>query len=102
MINPPDKAFLEKQISIYITQKLQLKINGRPVELHYIGHEVQKESVWIYFEINKIPEIKKLDVNCNLLFDYEKNQTNIFHVKSKGVEKSYKLDFPANTTSFNF
>lgn len=102
MVHPPDKAFLEKQISNYISQKLQLKINGRPVVLQYIGHELQKESVWSYFEIAGVPEVKKLEVNCSILFDYEKSQANIFHVKSKGVEKSYKLDFPANNASFDF
>jgi len=100
--NPPDKAFLEKQISNYITQKIKLKINGQAVSLHYLGHEIQRESTWSYFEIAKIPEVKKIEVDCSLLFDYEKSQTNILHVKSKGVEKSYKLDCPANTAVFDF
>jgi len=100
--NPPDKGFLEKQISNYITQKIKLKINGQTVSLHYLGHEIQRESTWSYFEIAKIPEVKKIEVDCSLLFDYEKSQTNILHVKSKGVEKSYKLDYPAGTAVFDF
>lgn len=102
MVNPTDKAFLEKQISEYLSQKLKLSINGQPATMKYIGHELQKESVWSYFEITKVRELKKLEVNCSLLFDYEKSQTNIFHVKSKGIEKSYKLDYPATATSFDF
>jgi hypothetical protein len=102
MVHPTDKALLDKQINAYLVQKLKLRINGQPVAMQYIGHELQKESVWTYLEIPKIAEVKKLEVNCGLLFDYEKNQTNIFHVKSKGVEKSYKLDYPANTVSFDF
>ena len=102
IINPTDKVFLEKQISIYVSQKLKLRINGQPVILQYIGHEIQQESVWCYFEIAKIPEVKKLEVDCSLLYDFEKKQTNILHVKSKGMDKSYKLDYPANTAVFDF
>lgn len=100
--NPKDKVLLDKQISSYISQKIQLKINGKPATLNYIGHEIQMESVWIYAEIPKITQLKKLDINCNLLYDYKDLQSNIFHVKSNGIEKSYKLDYPKTTTSFEF
>lgn len=102
IINPTDKALLEKQISQYITQKLKLKINGQTVTLNYIGHEIQKESIWSYFEVTKIAEIKKAEVDCTLLYDLEKSQSNIIHIKSKGIDKSYKLDFPKNVTVFDF
>lgn len=101
--NPPDKAFMDKQINTYISQRLKLKINGQPVTFNYIGYEIQKESAWCYFEITKVPEVKKLEVvDCSLLYDFEKSQTNILHVKSKGIEKSYKLDYPKNSTTFDF
>lgn len=98
--NPPDNAFLEKQISNYISQKLKLKINGQPVSLNYIGHEIQKESVWSYFEISKIKEVKKLEIDCTLLYDFEKLQSNIFHIKSGTTDKSYKLDYPKSNMVF--
>ncbi len=102
IINPADKVFLEKQISNYIMQKIKLKINGRAYILNYVGYEIQKESIWTYFEITKVPEAKKIEVDCSLLYDFEKNQTNLFHVKSNGVEKSFKLDYPASAAVFNF
>ena len=102
IINPTDKALLEKQINQYISQKLKLKINGQSITLNYIGHEIQKESVWSYFEVTKIAEIKKVDIDCTILYDFEKSQSNIIHIKSKGVDKSYKLDFPKNVTVFDF
>ena len=102
MINPADKAMLDKQVKNYISQKLKLKINGQPALLQYIGHEIQQESVWSYFEINRVPELRKLEVDCSLLYDFEQKQTNILHVKSKGMDKSYKLDYPKNNTVFEF
>ncbi len=102
LANPKDNALLDKQISNYLHQKLQLKVNGQPVNINYIGHEIQMESVWIFADIPKITQLKKLEINCNLLYDYKDLQSNIFHVKSQGNEKSFKLDFPKTTTSFDF
>jgi hypothetical protein len=100
--NPKDNAFLDKQINQYLSKNLVLKINGQPVVFHYIGHEIQKESVWSFMEIPKITDVKKLEINCTILYDFESGQSNIFHVKSKGIEKSYKLDNPKSGTVFDF
>ncbi|MCX6205039.1 MAG: hypothetical protein NTZ19_02155 [Bacteroidetes bacterium] len=99
---PKDKALLDKQISNYINQKIQLKINGQPVTVNYVGYEIQNESVWVYAEVPKITTLKKLEVNCNLLYDFKDLQSNIIHVKANGAEKSYKLDYPKTNTSFDF
>ena len=102
MVHPANKAVLDKQINDYIKQKLQLKMNGQTVTMQYVGYEIQLESVWIYFEVPKIKQLKKLDVNCTILYDFQNIQSNIFHVKANGTEKSYKLDYPKNTTVFDF
>lgn len=102
LTHPADKVFVDKQIVAYISQKLKLKINNQPVVLHYLGYEIQRESVWSYFEVQKVAPFKKVEVNCSLLYDFESSQTNIFHIKSNGVEKSYKLDNPDVSTSFSF
>ena len=102
MLNPPDKNLLDKQIASYLTQKIRLSIDGKPVTMHYLGHEIQKESVWSYLEIPNIKSMKQLGINCTLLYDFEKMQSNIFHVKNMGEDKSYKLDYPEDHTTFNF
>lgn len=102
MLSPADPVFLDSQISSYINQKLRLKVNGQPVALKYLGHELQKESVWIYLEVPKVAEISSLELDCKLLYDFAEGQTNLVNVKSKGLSKSYKLDYPKNVASFNF
>ncbi|MES2332255.1 MAG: DUF6702 family protein [Bacteroidota bacterium] len=102
IIKPADNAFLDKQISSYLAEKIKLKVNGQPVTFHYLGHEVQKESVWSYMEVEKVSDVKKLEVDCSLLYDFEKAQSNIIHVKNKETEKSYKLDFPKSSAVFDF
>ncbi|HPH38395.1 MAG TPA: hypothetical protein PL108_12065 [Sediminibacterium sp.] len=102
IIKPTNKAMIDQKISQYIGQKLLLKINGKAVKFNYIGYEIIKESTWSYFEVTDIKEMNAVDINCSILHDFETSQINLFHVKSKGNQKSYKLDYPNKTTSFSF
>jgi hypothetical protein len=36
------------------------------------------ESVWIYADISKVTQLKKLEINCNLLYDYKNLQVIYF------------------------
>ncbi len=101
LLNPNNKVNNDKLIVEYIRQKMAIKIDTKLVVLEYVGYEIKKESVWLYFEIDNIASIKKINVNCNLLYDFEKKQINIFNVKANGKEESYKLDYPKIDASFN-
>jgi len=87
-------------IANYLQKKIQLTINDKIKTIKYIGYEVQKESVWIYAEIDDVPTLKKLNINCNLLYDYQEKQMNIFNIKANGGEKNYKLDYPKTNVEF--
>ena len=96
------KPEVNKLVANYIQSKLQLIINDKPQTIKYVGYEIQKESVWIYVEINDITTIKKMNINCNLLYDYQTKQSNIFNVKANGTEKNYKLDYPNSNVEFSW
>ena len=100
--HPTNKATTDKLVNTYLQNKLQLQVDGKPVTMHYIGFEQRLESIWVYLEVQNIATLKKLDVNCNLLYEFEQKQTNIFHIKVNDTEKSFKLDNPKTTTTFNF
>lgn len=102
IIKPANKTYIDQQLNQYIGKNLQLKINGKPVKFNYIGYEIIRESVWSYFEVEQVKEMNNVDINCSILHDYETSQINLFHVKSKGNQKSYKLDYPHKTTQFSF
>jgi len=100
ILHPANKAEVDKLLNDYIQHKLQLKLDGKAVTLHYLGYEQQLESIWTYLEVKDVPTLKKVSVNCSLLYDYQEKQTNIFHVKANGTEKSYKLDNPETEFSY--
>ncbi len=87
-------------VAKYLQSKLQLTVNDKRQTIKYIGYEIQKESVWIYAEVDDIVSLKKINISCNLLYDYQDKQMNIFNVKANGSEKNYKLDYPKTSVEF--
>ena len=51
LTHPADKAAADKLVSNYIVNKLQIKANGKQMNLHYVGFEQNQESIWVYFEV---------------------------------------------------
>ncbi|MCX6204097.1 MAG: hypothetical protein NTY43_07340 [Bacteroidetes bacterium] len=100
--NPQQKEKADLLIKEYVIKKLLLVANGSKCNFNYIGFEIQKESVWSYFEVKNIKELKQLNVLCDILSGINDQQINIVHVKTKGQRKSYELALPKNTTQFNF
>jgi len=85
---------MDELVKKYITANLQIKANGSPAALSYLGFEINKEATDIYFESDKIAAVKKVDVNVSLLHNQFDDQINIVHVIVGGVRKSEKLDYP--------
>lgn len=89
-------------IAAYLKKRLNLTANGNKCNLEYIGFEIQKESTWSYFEVKNVKQLNQLNVICEILFGINDQQINIFHVKAKGIRKSYELIYPKNIAQFNF
>jgi len=97
-----NKATNDKLIADYVEKHLQLKVDGRPVSMHFIGSEKEEDGTWSYFQVDGIQSVKKLDVNNNLLYDGFNQEINIMHASAGGVKKSTRLDCPAAAASFEF
>jgi hypothetical protein len=100
--NQKYKATLDKLVADYITKHLHLVADGKAAPLQYVGFEVQKESVYCYFQVNNITSLKKLDITNTVLHDFNDGQINIMHVVVNGKRQSTKLDFPDKQASFSF
>ncbi len=102
ILHPDNQDQMNQFVSDYIQKHLQLKINGKAVQISFVGYEQQSESVWTYFEVKNIMGVQKLDVMNALLHDYNTNQINMMHVKVNDNEQNYKLDYPNTAVTFNF
>lgn len=102
ILSGKDKAAFDKLIPDYISKRLALTADGKAVRLSFIGFEVEKESVFCYFEVQNLPAVKQLDISNSLLHDFKNEQINIMHVTINGKRQSTKLDFPSHLASFRF
>ncbi len=97
-----DKAASDKLIAGYVERHLRLKVDGKPVLLHFVGSENEEDGTWSYFQVNDLPTVKRIDVVNELLYDGFPQQINIMHVTVGGQRQSTRVDCPAANASFQF
>jgi hypothetical protein len=97
-----DKVNSDKLIAGYVERHLRLKVDGRPVQLHFVGSENEEDGTWSYFQVNDMPAVKRIDVTNELLYDGFSQEINIMHVTVGGQRQSTRLDCPAASASFQF
>lgn len=102
LLNPKEKAAMEKLVSDYVLKHLAVKADGKPISLQYIGYEQQEEGIESYYQVNNIASVKKIEVTDNILYGYKKEQISIIHVIVNENRKSTKLVNPDEKASFEF
>lgn len=78
----------------YFQGRLQISVNDKNIPLEVLGYEMEDEAVWIYLEGILNEEVKKVDINNSILYDFIDRQSNMVHCWNKGVRKSFKLNYP--------
>ena len=99
---PKDKKTADKLVSGYIQKHLQLKADGKPVNLEFVGSEKETDATWSYFQVSNIATVKKIDITNNLLYETFEGQINLMHVTVSGNRQSTKLSNPETNAVFDF
>lgn len=102
LVQPTNKAAMEKLVAGYIGKRLQIKVNGQPVALQFAGYAEEGGSIWSYFEVKDVPVLHGLEITNSLLHDYTSQQVNMLHITANGKERSEKLDYPTTTARFSW
>ncbi|MFZ1370441.1 MAG: DUF6702 family protein [Ferruginibacter sp.] len=102
LLQPKDKAAMNKLVSDYVQKHLLIMADGKRVPLHFLGYEQDEEGITSYYQANPVATVKKLEVTDNILFEYKKEQINIIHVSVDGKQKSTKLLNPDAKALFEF
>ncbi|HKP32962.1 MAG TPA: DUF6702 family protein [Chitinophagaceae bacterium] len=97
-----DSSLAEKGVNDYIKKHLQVKVDGKPVNLEFVGFEREGDALWSYFQISNVASVKKIEINNTILHDVSNDQINLVHVTVGGNRKSTKLDYPASQSSYDF
>lgn len=98
----PANAQMDSLISRYLTEKMQVRLNGRVAQLRYLGFERVEESIWCYLEVTGVKSVQQLHISNRMLYEYKREQINMHHVNAAGQKKSYKLNNPETEVDFQF
>jgi hypothetical protein len=103
VLHPKNQGVLDTLLFNYIKKHFAVSINAKPTTLVYVGsEEVEKGSIWVYIELQKIPNPKTIKVNSTLLYDFQPQQINIIHTNVNNNYKSYKLINPNSEAVFTY
>ena len=86
----------------YLNKNFSLAVNDKPVNLTFIGWEIEGDAFWCYQEATKIKNLSSVSVRNQMLVETFKNQENLVHVKKDGSIKSARLgaELPEKKLSF--
>lgn len=102
LTNEKNVAVNNQLISTYISNHLNLVIDGKPVALSFVGFEKEDVVIYSYLEVASISTAKNISVTNSIMHDMFDDQANIIHVIVKGSRKSTKLDYPVKKVEFIF
>lgn len=81
-----------KHVKKYLENKFDIHVNGKGIEVNYLGMEYEDDMILLYLETPKIKSIQKISVRNALLTDLFDEQKNLVHVTYKGNTKSLILN----------
>jgi hypothetical protein len=100
--NTKQEADNSKMLNEYISNHLSIGADNKQASLKFIGFEIERESVYCYFEADKIAAPKKIVLNNKIMLEYKDEQQNIMHVVIGGNRKSTKTDKQNQQAIINF
>lgn len=93
---------IEDYMKRYISDKLELKVNGTKVKFKFIGKEYKEDITYCYLEIEKVTNITSIEVTNRLLFDALPEQQNIVRLKLLNKNRSFLLLPENDSCMLNF
>ena len=91
-----------KKIFEYIKSNLQITVDGKLVQLNFVGYEKEDVVVYSYLQVDNISSVKKVTIVNTIMHDMFDDQVEIIHMIVNGNRKSTKLDYPAKNAEFSF
>ena len=81
----------DEMMEQYALCRLQLKADGQPLTVKYIGKEIEMDVFWFYFEV-PVAGFRELEIGNNMLMELFPSQTNIVHITVDDQKKSLLLN----------
>jgi len=97
-----NKSNFDAKLKSYINNKVDIKINGKPIHLSYYGFQTNEHTTRLYLKVDKINDITSLELKLGLLMDYYDDQQNFIKVDIKNNRKSFVIRKESEVIKINF
>lgn len=89
----------ETYVFRYLQQKFKLDVNGKSVELEWIGKEITDDlsGVWCYLLVSDIQQLEQLDLAYTVLMEIYEDQKNVLEVIQPKRSKGYFIFSRSNS-----
>ena len=86
----PEKKIVitPKHVENYLKENVSISVNGKEVSFKYLGKEAQLDATWCYLEIEKVGNVKKIEIENTLMLSEFDDQTNLVNLNIAGRKKS--------------
>lgn len=81
----------DKYVQKYFQDKLHIRVNGKELELNYLGKEYDKDELLVYIEVTDVEPIHSIFVENAVLTDIFPEQKNVVKVEFQNTIKSLLL-----------
>ena len=79
---------VNEYVESYLRKNVAFVVNGKEVVFNYLGKEAQLDATWCYLEIEKIGNVRKLEIDNTLMLSEFDDQTNMVNLNIDGRKKS--------------
>lgn len=101
-IDASDTSVLDAYINKYITEKINIEINGEKTDFNFIGKETDLDIMKVYLEIENVENIRSFQITNKVLFELFEEQQNMVKLKMNNLHKSYLLNRQKQHAVLNF
>jgi hypothetical protein len=93
LATPNESKIADEYIEKYFRSKFVVQLDGEVVPYNFLGKRYDNDVVICYLEIPnvKLPEVKTMSIQNEVLTDLFDEQKNVVHVKWKGNKRSFVL-----------
>ncbi|MGB0917955.1 MAG: DUF6702 family protein [Flavobacteriales bacterium] len=77
-----------EHLESYLKKHVAFTVNGKEAAFKYLGKEAQLDATWCYLEIEKVGNVRKLEVVNKLMLSEFDDQTNLVNLNIDGRKKS--------------
>jgi hypothetical protein len=91
ILKPQNGMTTDQMVSSYLAEHLKVKLDGKPVKMKFLAHEIEDVAIICYLEIEGVKKVKTLEVTNTVIQETHADQSNLVHITFKAPVKSFRL-----------